>query len=705
MATEMLVDGQQPTVITANPESVKIEFGPTQATVEQTEKLFETLNDYIDVISLHEFDLGRCTIPAPPIELTDETKPLASKPYRVPEKAKDIIYNYIQNMLLAGLMIVSTTQWLSNIILVKKANGKIRPVVDFRPLNNQTRALHWPIPRIEELLQKAARHSWFSCVDLASAFNQLPLDPKSCKYTGVITEFGIFEFRVLCFGLRNGPASFANLMSEIFHDLQHIVTVYLDDLLIHTLIDDFLQHLKDIKIVLDRLRKYCLKLQPSKTKWLLRKVTYVGHEISRFGITPSQKHIEALLNYPPPKSLKAIKAFLGSTSFFRKFIDNYSKIVSPLNELLSKNRKFEWTESQQYAFESIIKELTKPPILQTPDYSKTFYLYTDASLAHLGAAIFQEDIHKNLHPIAYASRALSDSETRLAAIEVEALAVIYSLEQFKYLCWGSDVVLRTDHRPLIFLFDKQSTSAKLNRWLLKIMDFHLKVEHTPGITNVADFLSRPYQALALEEAPANIQIQEKAKHLNPVQELNQKLVKETQNDKILARVYSAIQNGWTQAECKDPALQSFAAVRKDLIVRNGLILKNQRTVIPSSLQLQFLNLLHQSHFGITKMLKKARTMMWFPNIQKAIEEISQKCETCNRISNTKKPAKPLPWPKAEGPWIRAHADFAGEFYGFMWLIIVDSFSKFPFIFQMKSTTSADIIKALESLFDILGNLR
>lgn len=293
----------------------------------------------------------------------------------------------------------------------KKSNDgqkKWRIVIDFRKLNEMTVNNIFPLPNISEILDQLGKASYFSTLDLAHGYYQVPMNPKDKEKTAFSTDMGHFQFTRLPQGVKGGPATFQRLMNHVLSGLNGMKCfVYLDDVVIYGVsLEDHNKRLIDI---LSRFRKYNLKLQPSKCQFLKKEIRYLGHIISNDGTQPDPELISAIQNYPQPKNCKEAASFYGLVGYYRQFIENFAEISEPINCLRKKKVKFLWNASTQNAFEKLKKCLISSPILRYPDFSKEFYVTTDASDVALGAILSQKHGSRDL-PVAYASRILQDSE-------------------------------------------------------------------------------------------------------------------------------------------------------------------------------------------------------------------------------------------------------------------------------------------------------
>nr|CAD2181854.1 unnamed protein product [Meloidogyne enterolobii] len=389
-----------------------------------------------------DFDLGKCKITAPTI-LTNTEIPIQSRAFRTPEKYRSELKAQIQRMLETGIIEESNTPWVSNLVLVQKSDGKLRPCVDFRPLNKVTITDPYPLPRMDEVINKVAGKCWYSRLDLASGFWQIPLDQESSHKCGLITEWGLYEMKRLPFGLKNAPSIFQRVMDKILKGILN-VTAYIDDILIHT--NDFESHMKTLEIVLDRLNKNGFKLKGEKCEFLQNKCTYLGLELNKNGYQPAQSNCEVINKFPEPKDIKEVKRFLGMASFFRKFIPNFAELANPLNKLTrGRNPSFIWSAKEKLVFNELKEKLTQSPCLQPPNFEKPFHLFCDASNVAYGAALMQSEDDINLHAVCYWSRTLSESETKLPATHGELASIYNAVTHFKAIIYGSKLRIYTDH--------------------------------------------------------------------------------------------------------------------------------------------------------------------------------------------------------------------------------------------------------------------
>ena len=442
------------------------------------------------------------------IPLTND-KPIYIKPYRLPECHKEEENKQVIEMERQGIVQKSNSPWNAPLLVVPKkmdASGtkKWRVVVDFRKLNDVTVGDAFPLPNITDILDQLGNSKYFTTLDLASGFHQVPIDPKDSSKTAFSTVYGHYEYLRMPFGLKGAPATFQRLMNSVLTGLQGIKCfVYIDDVVIYG--NSLENHNSKLIEVLKRLRQNNLKLHPDKCEFLRKEVQYLGHVIGENGIKPDPNKISAVLEFPAPSCQKDIKSFLGLAGYYRKFIRNFSDIISPISKLLRKGREFIWNDEQQNSFETLKSKLTSAPVLQYPNFNNQFILTTDASGTALGAVLSQGEIGKD-HPIAYASRTLNKAELNYATIEKELLAIVWSVQHFRPYLYGRKFIIFTDHKPLKWLESNRDLSSRLTRWRIKLSEFDYKIEYKRGKSNTnADALSRipikPQILLLNEENP------------------------------------------------------------------------------------------------------------------------------------------------------------------------------------------------------------
>lgn len=460
---------------------------------EEREKIYRLCLDYKDIFYCDQIPLTFTNQVKHHIRTKNED-PIYIKPYRQAPFLQNEIGRQVEQLLKDNIIQESHSPWSAPVHLVPKkmdASGEVkyRMVVDYRRLNDITVDDKYPLPNITDLFDKLGKCSYFSTLDLASGYHQIEVEKKDRQKTAFSTQNGHFEFLRMPFGLKTAPATFQRTMDNVLRGLQGLhCMVYLDDIIIYS--NSLNEHLEKLRTIFDRLRATNLKIQLDKSEFLRKEVLYLGHTITKDGLKPNNDKIDAVLKYPLPKTTTEIKSFLGLVGYYRKFIKDFAKITQPLTACLKKRNGIVIDQKYIDAFNKCKELLTHSPLLQYPDYDKPFVLTTDASNVAVGAVLSQGKIG-NDKPVAYASRTLSDTESRYSTIERELLAIVWAVKHFRPYLYGKKFFIYTDHRPLIWLRSLKDPSSKLTRWRLRLQDYDYEMIHKDGKQNTnADALSR-----------------------------------------------------------------------------------------------------------------------------------------------------------------------------------------------------------------------
>ena len=412
-------------------------------------------------------------------------------------------------MLEAGAIRPSKSPYSSNVVIVRKKDGTKRFCVDFRKLNNKTIKDAYAIPRPEDTLHLLAGAKYFTKLDLRSGYWQVEIEEEDkVKTTFQVQTLGFYEFHRMSFGLCNAPATFQRLMEMCMGEMNlKECLVYLDDVIIFSA--TFEEHQERLQAIFSRLQEHNLKLKASKCEFMKSQVTYLGHIVSQEGIQTDPEKTSAIENWPVPKTVKEVRAFLGFTGYYRRFIRNYARIARALNDLLvghstakkdkakrtkAKKVQFEWTDIQQKSFEVLKEKLTEPPVLAYADYRLPFKLHTDASTTGLGAVLYQHQDGQD-RVVCYASRSLKPSEKNYPAHKLEFLALKWSItEKFHDYLYGANFDVSTDNNPLTYVLSTAKLDATGHRWLAELSNYNFNLTYRSGKKNAdADGLSRLYE--------------------------------------------------------------------------------------------------------------------------------------------------------------------------------------------------------------------
>lgn len=419
--------------------------------------------------------------------------PVYVKNYRLPQTQKCEIDNQVNNLLSKNLIEMSTSSYNSPLILVPKKSPsgvkKWRMCVDYRLLNKKLIPDKFPLPRIEDIFDRLGKTKFFSVMDLQSGFHQIPLDENSRAATAFSTENGFYQWTVLPFGLCIAPSSFSRMMSIAFSGLSpDHAFIYMDDIIV--IGDTESTHLKNLKAVFENCDKFNLKINPEKCDFFKSEVTFLGHTCTANGILPNKNKIDAIERYPRPHDKESTKRFVAFANYYNRFIPNFAKLSQPLNKITRKRYTFEWTNDCEESFQKLKKLLISPQILQYPDFSKPFILTVDASNYACGAVLSQITNGHDL-PVCFISKTFTKGEINKPIIEKELLAIHYSIKKLRPYLYGRSFTVRSDHKPLIYLYNLKNPSSKLTNLRLDLEEYDFVVEHIRGKDNVAaDALSR-----------------------------------------------------------------------------------------------------------------------------------------------------------------------------------------------------------------------
>ncbi|GMI64252.1 hypothetical protein HRI_000094500 [Hibiscus trionum] len=338
----------------------------------------------------------------------------------------------------------------------------MRMCIDYRQLNQMTMKNKYPLPRIDDLFDQLRGASVLSKIDLRSGYYQLKVKECDVPKTAFRTRYVHYEFLVMPFGVTNAPAAFMDMMNRVFRDyLDQFVVVFIDDILVYSRSEE--EHDEHLRLFLQRLMSNQLYAKLSKCEFWIQEVVFLGHVVSAEGICVDPTKIEAIVDWKQPKSVTEIRSFLGLKSYYRRFVDGFSRVATPLTKLLQKGVKFEWSDARQKSFEKLKEALTNAPVLVQPVSGKEFVIFSDASYIGLDCVLMQER-----RVVAYASRQLKVHDKNYPTHDIELATVV-----------------------LKYLMTHRESNSTQRRWLKLLKDYDLTIEYHPGKANVvADALSR-----------------------------------------------------------------------------------------------------------------------------------------------------------------------------------------------------------------------
>ena len=398
------------------------------------------------------------------IKLRDERQqPIHRAPYRSSPAHRKEIQRQVGDLLRKGFITQSSSPWSAGCLLVPKKGGEMRMCIDFRPLNGVTVPDRHPLPRPDDLAEHLRGASVFTKLDLASGYHQVRLTEASRELTGFSTDEGHYHWMVMPFGLTNAPPTFQRLLNTVLRPfLKKFVVVFLDDILIFSA--DEASHEQHLKAVLTALQREGLYAKASKCTIGVPAVEFCGFRVSREGPRTCEDKVRAVEEWQAPTTVKGVRQFLGFVGFYQRFIKGYSTLVAPLTNLLKKDCAWRWTEVEDRAFREVKRALTTAPVLMLPIEDQEFHLFTDASSTGLGAALMQLDETNQLRPIAFRSRKFNEHERNYTTTEQEMLGVVDTLRAWRHYLQGSEVMVHTDHKALVWFDSQPAVTGRRARW-------------------------------------------------------------------------------------------------------------------------------------------------------------------------------------------------------------------------------------------------
>ncbi|GFU09452.1 retrovirus-related Pol polyprotein from transposon 297, partial [Trichonephila clavipes] len=454
----------------------------------QMDRLRELLNKYSKCFSNNP---GLTNLVEHEIQLVSD-QPVRTKPYRMSHRQNEILKNEINRMLKLGIIEVGESDYMSPMILVEIAGKEPRPCIDYRKLNGIIRTEYFPLPNIEERVEKVSAAKFITVFDLSKGYWQIPLSKTAQRYAAFCTSYGTYRPLRMSFGLKNAPYFFSKLMAELLNGLEDFVVPYLDDIAIFS--DTWESHIKHMETVLQRIKRAKLTIKPSKCKFAQQNVKFLGHIVGQGFRTPSEIKVQSVLEFPTPRTKTQIRAFLGIAGYYQKYINLFSVIAAPLTDALkgrAKKGEIKWTTECENAFRELKGKLIDKPVLYAPNFEREFIVQTDASNAGMGAVLTQLTEQGEEHPILYLSKKFSEVEKRFCTTEKECTSIVFAIKRLHYYLDGNSFLVMTDHNPLVWLNRNVSSNPRLMRWALALQPYNFRIVHRSGKSHKnADSLSR-----------------------------------------------------------------------------------------------------------------------------------------------------------------------------------------------------------------------
>ncbi|KMQ91596.1 reverse ribonuclease integrase [Lasius niger] len=626
------------------------------------------------------------------IKMTNE-KPFKGKTYPVPEIHRTKVKNHLLELERDGIVERAQTQFVNPLVVVIKKTGEIRLCLDAREINKRMANDHDQPPTIDEVFRRIGDKRYFTTLDVAKAFWQIPLQEESKRYTGFKFDNQTYVFRRLPFGLKTAGASFTRAMQRAIGDeCDPFTIVYLDDILIAS--NSLEEHVFHVNYILERLKKVGFRLNREKCEFMKTEIRFLGHTFNQIKAEMNEDTKLAIQNFERPRNKKAIQAFLGLVNWDRRFVKNLARMTKPLERLLKKTEKFVWTEETQKAFAEIKRAFQDAPCLFVIRPGLKFGIYVDASKYGLGARLYQygEDKPEERYTVAYASRSLKGAELNYTVTEIECLALVWALRKWHATLLGRHVKVHSDHRALKFLTACADDSARIARWTAFLHEFDLEICHVPGKENViADTLSR--------------------------NNVKNGFVKKEGNTKRIAALIQIADDEeetsqWTEmianAQQEDERLQrEIAEEPETLPTRDGLVRvtlnRGERIVVPEGIKWQLIDRVHKYllHFGTDKICDFVERYFSIHNLERVVRDVVASCEICQSTKYYTRPSRGLEYydlPCRPGETISI--DLFGPLpqtpRGNKYVLVaMDQFSKLTKLFPIKNQKLETIMDTLQ----------
>lgn len=689
LASITYLSKDDPTILNISSEPVDI-FLNSYDNLDHTQKqLANNLVEKFKDISFEHKGLGRTYLIEHRID-TGSSEPIRQRYYRMSPEKQRIITEQVDEMLSLDVVEYCESPWSSPVLVVGKKDGKPRFCLDSRKLNSVTKKDAYNLPYVSEILDNLRESRYMSSIDLSKAFWQIPIHESDREKTAFfVPGRGSLKFKVTAFGLSNAPATQQRLVDLLFGpEFELKVFCYLDDIIVIS--KTFDEHVALLNRVHEKLRLANLTINLAKCKFFRSKLKYLGYVVDEHGLRTDPEKVEAILNFPTPTTKKEVKRFLGTASWYRRFIPNFSTIAGPLNKLTSTKKNtpsFTWSPEADKAFIELKSLLVKAPVLACPNFSLPFEVHTDASDFGVGAMLSQT-IDGVEHPVAYMSRSLSGAERNYSVTEREALAVLTALEHWRcYLENGQTFTVFTDHAALKWFFSLTNPSGRLARWGVRLASFDFTIKHRLGKDNVIpDALSRnPVAAITTDGSPSN---------LSPI----------ITSDDWYLNIYQGCQSNPTSfpnyrvennvlyrfMKCKSELTSEFSwkeVVPQEL--RDTVIAKNHAEPIAA-------------HFGIYKTYKRLLLRFFWPGMYADVVKYISNCDTCLAYKQpTHGTLGKMGRPKnCSRPFQSLSIDFVGPLpssrkQNCYILVLTCCFSKYCLMFPLRNANAAAVCKMLE----------
>ena len=635
---------------------------------------------------------------------TDESvQPRALPARTIPIALRDKVKLELDRMVSLDIieLVDKPTEWVSQMAVVEKSNGSLRICIDPQPLNVALKREHFKLPTFDDAIPQLRNAKLFSRLDVQSAFWHIRLDEESSLLTTMATPFGRYRWKRLPFGLKVSSEIFQKRLLQALEGLNGILCVA-DDLVVigqgATKEAAKLDHDSNLKSLKQRCQEKNIKLNDTKSAIEKNSITFMGHVISEKGISPDPSKVEAVVNMPIPSDVEGVRRFCGFVQYLSRFLPNLSEDLAPLRKLTCDGITWNWSQECDNAICKIKDKISKYPVLSFYDPDKPLVIQVDSSKDGIGAVLLQDGC-----PIEFASRTMTSAETKYAQIEKECLAVVFGLERFNQYSYGKEVIIQNDHKPLAAILKKPlcQSPKRLQSMILRIRRYNITFEYLAGKQLIlADTLSRA--ALSSSEEPTLIHSVSATRYLSVSDSRLQEIKQATKEDSVLQELIATINSGWPNKFTEvSNNIKAYYDVSDSLSVYDGIVFKGEKIVIPHSMRQLVKTRLHAAHLGRDSMIRRARDLIYWPGMQREIEQVAEQCKVCLEMKPRNQKETLTQHAPVDQPWEKVGVDlFSIENRDY--LVTVDYYSGYWEIDYLPITSSKAVIAKLKGHFARYG---
>ncbi len=648
------------------------------------------------------------------LELSEDktVRPVKMFHYRIPYNVQPQVTELLNQYENDGLIEKADgpTTWISASHIVPKKDGSVRLVDNAKPVNKAIIRNRHISPTLDDIAVQMNGSTIFSKVDLKDAYKQILLSPKSRHLTVFSTHLGLFRDKRLSQGLNAAAENFQRIIGDQIQHLKKCINVS-DDIIVHG--KNPTEHDDSLHKLLSHLEKVGLTANLKKCEFGVDNIDFFGVNFSSRGIAPSISRVAAFQQASSPTSVSEVRSLLAVANYSARFIHNFAKLIAPLRELANESTSFDWKPEHEMILSELKKRFTATSLAY---YNPTWNteVICDASPVGLGAILVQSDPDDSNERriIAFASRTLSNLEKKYAQVELEALALVFGVEKFHQYIYGKRFKLFTDAKAIAFIYGNcersQKSSARIERWGLRLLPYDFEIMHTPGDGNPADYLSRhPIDDIIKEKSTdVDLYVNFIINSSIPKKVTREQIAKATREDADMQTLTRAIELNDRNIINNHGVLKEFNNVFNELTISNdGIILRLHQIVIPHSLRQTMIDIAHEGHLGIVKTKRLMRVKVWFPHLDSMVERKITGCIACQACtpSNSSNMVPSTSPPVPETVWENVGGDFFGPLpSGHYLLCLVCKLSGYPVVEVITSTGGKAVIQKIDRIFSEFG---